>query len=185
MFPGITVYFIGRGLAGWGPVSGPDTFCWSIAFVNAFHVRFRCAFRGRVKMDLKEGWDNRLDIFRISVRYSRSKLDGRWRECNIFLPFLSSCWLISSNYWFSRSCRFDRTSYTLKLGIFRKVFQVWERDRSKKRTEGRMYFNNSSNLATVLRRSIIPDYDDCFDISRIRRTITNRNIYILLSWEDI
>lgn len=27
MFPGITVYFIGRGLAGWGPVSGPDTFC--------------------------------------------------------------------------------------------------------------------------------------------------------------
>lgn len=129
MFPGITVYFIGRGLAGWGPVSGPDTFCWSIAFVNAFnvfHVRFRCAFRGRVKMDLKEGWDNRLDIFRISVRYSRSKLDGRWRECNIFLPFLSSCWLISSNYWLSRSCRFDRTSYTLKLGIFRKVFQVWE-----------------------------------------------------------
>lgn len=64
MFPGITVYFIGRGWA----LFGPDRFADRLPLLTRFKVFDVSRFRGGVKMDLKEGWDNRLDIFRI-VRY--------------------------------------------------------------------------------------------------------------------
>lgn len=58
VFPGITVYFIGRGLA--GPFGlGPDRFADRLPLLTC-----SMCFK-EVKMDSKEGWDNRSDIFRI------------------------------------------------------------------------------------------------------------------------
>lgn len=71
----------------------------------------------------------------------------------IFSFLLSSCWLISSNYWFSRSCS---RIYALKLGIFRKVFQVWKMTEDRRRRkEGCNNFWTTDLIFSLLFESLV------------------------------